>query len=564
MFSKGKKYIFLFLLVLLVNMLVFFPSFYHPARGGGQYHFLAEVSVLDNFWDLLMYSYSFVRVRFLGTGDMLAFRPLFYGFMCLQKHFFEYNFFYWQLTGFVLHLIVLSLLVRLLNIFNRNNISFLFVLNFSLLYISHEMVIWQHIHGYLLFLVFLLMAFHCFAKYVIGGQKNRQDFASMWLFLLISCFIFELGFLYSLIMLLALFMNNKALVSFRLVKRSALEKKNIRRMWWMLFIPFSYLLISLQDYFFRMGSARHSSLLTGSFNSEALGMKGMLYSFWQIIRLGLGGIIFPSFIEIFPEGRSRFIRFNWKNNFQDMNFLNLLNILFIFLMIILAIILLMQYFKKKSSTAKASDQECREQKIHRITLSGTFLSFFCTNVIMLFIGRMLNNAEYILSALYHFYMLLLFLFIGIYWLFSYMFRDIYKSRFFCKNLIIAILLISIFINGIRTYQLNRRVEKLGSPYARYVEAIVKFVSKHKQEALFSFHVIRSQQSDRHRLHIGAPEDQKFIDTPFIEFVYNKFIDRSSPKYFLIYTHKDQLKSFRSRMEAIKYYQEAVSTSMPLR
>ncbi len=44
--------------------------------------------------------------------------------------------------------------------------ALLFVLNFSLFYVSEEMVIWHHINGYILFMIFILEAFYNSLRYI--------------------------------------------------------------------------------------------------------------------------------------------------------------------------------------------------------------------------------------------------------------------------------------------------------------------------------------------------------------------------------------------------------------
>jgi len=163
--SQQKAFLFLLLIIFLLNVLVFYPSFFHPARAD-QLIYLTETAGFKDFGDLLIYSYSYPRHRLIYSGDAFLFRPLFYFFLSAEKALFGFNSFYWQITGFLFHLVVLAQLARILFFIRPQLMALLFVLNFSLFYVSEEMVIWHHINGYILFMIFILEAFYNSLRYI--------------------------------------------------------------------------------------------------------------------------------------------------------------------------------------------------------------------------------------------------------------------------------------------------------------------------------------------------------------------------------------------------------------
>jgi len=112
---KPKKLILISILCLiLINIVVFLPSFYHVARSD-HLSYLAETASFDSLNDLINYSFSYTRTRILDRGDEIYFRPLLYIGMSIERYFFKYHFMYWQMVGLFLHLIVVGFLIKLLN-----------------------------------------------------------------------------------------------------------------------------------------------------------------------------------------------------------------------------------------------------------------------------------------------------------------------------------------------------------------------------------------------------------------------------------------------------------------
>ena len=144
--GRGKEYLIL-LFILIINVIVFSPSFNHPARGD-QWYYLIETADIDDLGGLVNYSYSYTRSRVIFQGDEMLFRPLFCTILAFERWAFGFHFVYWQMTSFFLHLVVLIQLWKVLRLFIPAGWAGLVVLNFSVLHLSQEMVIWHHINPY--------------------------------------------------------------------------------------------------------------------------------------------------------------------------------------------------------------------------------------------------------------------------------------------------------------------------------------------------------------------------------------------------------------------------------
>ena len=150
-----KKDIVYSLVVLAISLIVFFPSFFHITRADHTIY-LTETSDIHNLPDQIRHSYSYARQRKTNQGDVILFRPLLFVLMSVEKQLFGYDFRWWQITGFALHLVVALQLLRIMRFAGGSSCAYFFILLFSVLTISQEMVIWHHISGYILSLIFLL------------------------------------------------------------------------------------------------------------------------------------------------------------------------------------------------------------------------------------------------------------------------------------------------------------------------------------------------------------------------------------------------------------------------
>ncbi len=138
------------------------------------------------------YGYDRVEHYFWGW-DARLFRPMFFFILGTMKYLFHYDFVLWQVTVFVFHLFVQWHLLKLLARFGSLVLGGCLTLWFSSLIAGIEMVTWHHIGPYLIFVSLILMALDCIFEIIQSQKITSKKLIKLTLFLLIACFIYEIG-----------------------------------------------------------------------------------------------------------------------------------------------------------------------------------------------------------------------------------------------------------------------------------------------------------------------------------------------------------------------------------
>ena len=136
---------------------VYWPSLYHVARGD-QINYLAELSSRHGFVQTVLGTLDINRTRVFGAGDEIAFRPVLFFILGLQKYLFGYAFMGWQAVALMAHLFVCGALYALLCRIRGGLFALLATGMFALAPVNIEAVTWHHITPYLLFAGCVLMA----------------------------------------------------------------------------------------------------------------------------------------------------------------------------------------------------------------------------------------------------------------------------------------------------------------------------------------------------------------------------------------------------------------------
>lgn len=192
----------------------YWPSLEHVPRAD-QWAYLIDTLHCETFGELWSMSYSYNRVRAVGPGDADLFRPVLFALLVVEKHCFGNNFVPSQVIGLGLHTAVILLLLAILRRIaacrplsppaDRGVPSFrsmtlapyavtvFFALNFS----TMELVVWAHLHGYLLFLVFVLGAMLLLSDSLyrpdLTPRRARGTLLGCWVCAVLSAFTYELG-----------------------------------------------------------------------------------------------------------------------------------------------------------------------------------------------------------------------------------------------------------------------------------------------------------------------------------------------------------------------------------
>lgn len=191
---------------------VYFPSLYHSPRAD-QVIYLAEVSHQKTWMELAVKDYDLNRTRIFTPGDQTLFRPLLYALLGTEKFIFGYDFVWWQLTGLLLHtgvvLLFLLICLQLCPVF----ISYAAAFMFALFHSNMEMVVWQHVHAYMLSAIFILTALYQVIKLMQGCGAIRRRLWVIGACLLLGVFTYEVTHIFALIIVFFLWRSRPDLRS---------------------------------------------------------------------------------------------------------------------------------------------------------------------------------------------------------------------------------------------------------------------------------------------------------------------------------------------------------------
>ena len=178
------------------------PSLKHAPRSD-QWAYLVNTMDCGTFAERLRASYSYNRTRADAAGDTELFRPVLFALLAMEAEIFGSDFRLPQLVGVALHVTVSLLLLVLLRQMNGDGdpLSYAVTAFFALNPCVQELVIWTHLHGYLLFLVFVLASLALLIRYVNNprsvGRWWSPTLWGAWALALLSAFTYELGQVYA-------------------------------------------------------------------------------------------------------------------------------------------------------------------------------------------------------------------------------------------------------------------------------------------------------------------------------------------------------------------------------
>lgn len=184
------------------------PSLKHPPRAD-QWCFLVDTVDDNTVAGAVANSYSYNRTRLTMPGDTDLFRPVLFALLAAEKVLFEGRLALYQSLGLLLHAAVCVLLLVVMRraaalasggadpcAAGRDLLMYAIVTFFALNPCVQELVIWSHLHGYLLFLVLTLGAVACGLKAAAEpefGRRAVRAVAGAWALTFVAAFTYELG-----------------------------------------------------------------------------------------------------------------------------------------------------------------------------------------------------------------------------------------------------------------------------------------------------------------------------------------------------------------------------------
>ncbi len=516
----------LFSLVILANLLVYFPSFFDSARGTDHQIFLAKIAHYETLPRLMAESYSYNRAPDLN-GDTLLFIPIIFMLLAFEKWLFGYDFFWWQLTGFILHLIAQWCFWRVLNVFIFLRWSIFIVLLSSLLFLQQEIIVRHHLNGYLLFQIFALTAIYKFFQYKQDPTKNRKKFLWALILLTFACFTYEAGLVINGLMVILMYAPNK-LASASYPKRDKI----------MVLAPgFFYLTVSALDFLWRVKNFSYTKNgLTGSLQIGSFNPLVLWDNFLNVLKIGFEGFFFPALTKIkFISDQYHYDSFSWK-----MTPLATINLALIILLIIFIVYCTFYAIKKKADIKSFANPTFRTLGLFFLLLTGIYIGLLC-------LLRLQTNTSYLRTVPHHFYFLYSFFILGIFYLLLPFFLFIDRHDQTIKQGLIIFLISFSLIHGYYLYQLNNKFRVLWEPQRILLLRMDHFVNQHKGELDFTFTMVDSELTYKHIVNSKSGHmEMKSI----LEMFYPQFAMSSNPKYYLIYTKTGGVESFTSLGEAL--------------
>ena len=312
--------LFQILLLSIFTIGIFWNGLWGGAPRADQLPYLHQISQFQNLWDVLKNSPAFHRTQ--SVGDYILYRPVLFLQLGLFYHFFKYDFFYWQLASLILHIMVVIGVYILFRQGRLKNTFFPLALSafFGASFLSSELVLWNHISGYITFALFSVFGILFIVKFL---KSNKMFFGICALILgILAEFTYELGTILNGIIALVLIYNH--LYSTHLNSDYSRNNSLILAITFV-FAVVLYPLVSMTDVFIRgvhvAPAGINLPLLSDVFLASWYALKQI--GFW------IGGWFFPAAYVVTAGGRAYFSGFDTSGTLFLMNFSIVICIIFL-------------------------------------------------------------------------------------------------------------------------------------------------------------------------------------------------------------------------------------------
>ena len=463
MFKTKRAFLFL---LLVVNGVVYAPALKHIPRSD-QISFLAETAQTDRLGDLVRHTYSYTRTRHFAQGDRVLFKPLYFFILSLEKWLFGYKFFYWQLTNVVLHLLVVWQLYRLLMRIHPSGFARIVALWFSVLHVSQEMVIYDHLAPYLVWLLLLLQSLRCLHIFIAGHQKDDKIFFKMTLCLFLACFIHEYTLIFIALVISVLWIDRRVFL-----KRPGGRYPGI---FWLLIPVLVYGAWSIGDYLFRVGPVLFSVLERG-YRSGPFIFSTMI----KVFSLSLTAPFMPAFLDMEVKAMRLFVTFftRGESTYWDQKILSIGNEVMVGILLTGGVFWLVKGLTRLNKKRMVVEgwKGIRDIK-DRWFVGGLCLAASVTFILLIVVGRLNERGvDYLQYNLYYFYCIIVFNSIFFYSIYFLRGAKEHKKR--RKRFVVILFLASACLNAYYTlgtnvrmaqgFQRERRILAKVSPKAYYL------------------------------------------------------------------------------------------------
>ena len=496
MVSEPKKLIWAFLLIVAVNLIAYFPSFFHIPRSD-QVAYLADMADKEDWGALAIQSYDFTRTRRFCAGDELLFKPIAYFVLGTEKFLFGYEFIYWQIFNFLLHCGFLFLLLKILTTIQPGIFAALLTAYFSVLPTGMEMVIWQHVNFYLYSLILLSVCLICILENKDSETIPLKTYGVMSLCLLVGCFSAEVMNVFSLVIFGYLFVTKPK-------SKENVAKHLLLIIPTILFVAINFFLLERHGF----AAVSENPLLRGaSFLSTVLGTMGhTLTAFlrWLSYRL------FPGQFDVLIGGRT---------TLETIETLNPVTLVSVFVIVVYAVI------------ALQANQLTRSKKKKRFNvLLFALMLAFC--LMLAFTRFNVRGLSYLKDSLYFVYVFWGFMILFIYATID--FEKLARLRYvyLMKKIVILALTVLTIFNGGKVFAITLKEARRSLSTRVLLGSVQQLVREHKDEKDFSF-AVPPDFTGNYPLGFlvkkGDAPDKKYS---LVEALYWKYFSEENPRYVI--------------------------------
>lgn len=351
--------------------------------------YLHQIGQYDDYLDIFLNSPSWNRTQ--SAGDAKLYRPLLYLQLGTFYYLFRYDFFLWQLASLVLHIAVVLGVHSLLTSGKLKGTLYPIViaLLFGSSLLGAELVLWNHISGYLTFSVFAIYS----VIYLIRFLSTTKEIYGWFALLLgiLAEFTYELGAVVNLLIsasFLYKYLSTKN-------ERSLLPSKSALK-WALIFLggAILYPALSIFDLWIRGMSTPYTDTSYTLFEAIKLSLK---YALKQLV-FWIGAWILPSAYDVHASGRASLAGFRFSGAEFLTNYTVVIGIFFT---------LMLGYSKEKYSSLVGNYRRW-------LGLSCAFLFLFAYSLIIAYGRALPRGLDYVFgSNLYYSYIVYLAIAVGV-------------------------------------------------------------------------------------------------------------------------------------------------------
>ena len=526
----SKKFIVYLAIIVAVTYVIYYPSFHHLLRGETYTYFMDSMNS-NSVFSLVGNYYNYEMVRVFDAGDSLAFRPLLFSTLGIEKALFGIDYTYWRIAALLTHLIATLCLFRLLWKIRPTIIAFFATLFFSTSIFVVSAVLYEQIAtSYTLVMALFLTAFYYIYCGVNSGKTKHLILAA--LSMLIACFFLEIGIV----------------VTILLIGYFWLERKHPNFKWRRWVLVFTAIIVVYIASYTAETFINPTSTTDRDFNhlvrteniNKAFSDGNRLATYWMTQFLKPSEFtaeidtnyranavsILPTFVEWMGYTGTEII--TYRTNKEG----TLIPVIFNYIAI--AIIGGALFLKPRRAKFKPSAP---------FLFMLTVVPFVLALVNAFYRGLTVGLLYLLSDANYNIYF-----WMGLSIVTIYAFISLKELKIWHKGLISLALIILILLTAPLTYRINKEVREDAEPIRLYFQEIDNFIESFRpeDEPDFSFSSTINSSDQEERMGIllwkGNPYDETgvphYLTMPQV--LYWRYWDNTNPKYTLIYHSEEDV------------------------